>query len=72
MVKTAESRLLAESILNKWVKVKDRNDTRPISIGRVFKQDPYDCGNTKCVLCHNKYSSTKPRQKNVNLFDYLD
>lgn len=62
MAKSAKRRAEAQRILNNWIRTcKESNhkvQLKRLSMGRVFKQDPYDCGNTKCEMCNPKYSKS--------------
>lgn len=65
MAKTAYQRHEAERLLNKWKKLHKHLGFIPeqsLSFGKIFKQDPLDCGNPKCMICsREKLFSTRKK-----------
>jgi hypothetical protein len=59
MAKSAENRAEAGRILANWIlDTKLHRDTfklPSLSVGRVFKQDPWDCGVPRCGYCSPRY-----------------
>lgn len=55
MAKNAKRRREGARLLAKWERTfkicGDRDRLAKLSYGKVFKQDPFDCGNPQCGIC---------------------
>jgi hypothetical protein len=75
MAKTSYSRHQALKLKAKWEKLHKHLEYIPensLSFGKIFKQDPLDCGNPKCVICSYPKRFHKNRlNKNTEVFDEL-
>jgi hypothetical protein len=60
MAKTAKRRAEAMRLLSKWRK--QYSHPIPLSLGRVYKQDPFDCGIASCEVCKRYSNKVKGRQ----------
>ena len=73
MAKTAYSRHQAERLQNKWKRMHKHFDFIPeqsLSFGKIFKQDPLDCGNPKCKICsYEKLYSTRSKFQLTQIID---
>lgn len=67
MTKSAQRRHDATRILKNWernIKLSQCDEMlKGLSWGKVFNQDPWDCGNPRCYLCSGKYLPNKERLK---------
>ena len=68
MVKNSNQRHHNARLLNKWTKLSKHYEfiESSLELGKVFKQDPFDCGNTNCGVCRdigkkkrNRYTTRK-------------
>ena len=55
MVKNSNQRHHNARLLNKWTKLSKHYEfiESHLALGKVFKQDPFDCGNPQCGVCKN-------------------
>lgn len=63
MVKTAEHRHHNKRLLDKYNKLVSDRQKELLSLGKVFKQDPFGCGKPRCRVC-GKDSKGKNKTKN--------
>lgn len=69
MAKTAYQRHHTKRLQNKWKKLHKHIEFIPessLSFGKIFKQDPLDCGNPKCSICSYSKLYSKREKFNVN------
>ncbi|QGT54583.1 hypothetical protein b3_0344 [Synechococcus phage B3] len=73
MAKTSYSRHQAQKLKNKWERLSKHLEYIPessLSFGKLFKQDPCDCGNPKCAICsYPKRFRKNKLNKNTEVFD---
>ena len=68
MAKSSKRRHHAQRILNRWYNLHRALDYVPetsLSFGKVFKQDPLDCGNPQCQLCHRDKVFKSPKNNTI-------
>lgn len=64
MAKSSTRRHHAKRIQDKWIRLSKHFDYIPdksLSFGKVFHQDPLDCGNPQCNLCHPEKNTKTER-----------
>lgn len=72
MAKTSYQRHQAKRLQNKWKKLHKHFEFIPdnsLSFGRIFKQDPLDCGNPKCKICSYSKLYSKREKIHINELD---
>ena len=68
MVKNAEQKHHNQRLLDKYSKLVSDRRKEWLSLDRVFKQDPFDCGCPKCRVC-GKDSKGKNKTKEKSDLD---
>lgn len=64
MVKNAKQRHHNQRLLDKYSKLVSDRRKEWLSLGRVFKQDPFDCGSPNCRVCgKDSRGMNKTKQK---------
>jgi hypothetical protein len=73
MAKSSYSRHQAQKIKDRWEKLHKHLEFIPensLSFGKIFKQDPLDCGNPKCNICsYSKVFHKNKLNKNTNKYN---
>ena len=72
MVKTAEQRHHNQRLLNKYSKLVSERRKEWLTLGRVFKQNPFNCGNPKCGVCGKDSKGKNKSKKKYNLDRYYE
>ena len=49
-------------LLSKWEKQYPHKYKGPLSMGLIYKQDPFDCGIASCEICKRYSQKIKGRQ----------
>ena len=72
MVKTALQRHHNQRLLNKYSKLVNHRRRKWLTLGKVFKQDPFDCGNPKCWVCGKSNKGKNKTKEKYNLDRYYE
>jgi hypothetical protein len=55
MAKNLKQRKSVETLRRKWIRISGKDvllqEPNPLSFGKIFSKDPYDCGTPRCPLC---------------------
>jgi len=75
MAKTSYRRHQAQKIKDKWERLHKHLEFIPknsLSFGKIFKQDPLDCGTPECGICSydKKFNKNKLNKNTNNYNDY--
>lgn len=76
MAKSPKNRHHAKRILSKWNRLSKALShigvipEGSLSLGKTFKQDPFDCGNPDCTVCHGDKVFKAPRNNTVRGEDW--
>ena len=68
MAKSARRRHDTERLLAKWKRLHEHLGFVPessLGFGKIYKQDPLDCGNPECKLCHHEKIFKAPRNNTI-------
>jgi hypothetical protein len=66
MAKTSTRRHHAKRIQDKWIRLSKHLGHIPqssLSFGKIFHQDPLDCGNPNCQICSASKINDRTRQE---------
>lgn len=75
MAKSPKNRHHAERILSKWQRLgkllgHPGISEESLSFGKTYKQDPFDCGNPNCQVCHRDKVFRAPKDNTVRDGDW--